>query len=136
MRVSAALVIATLLAAGGCSSPAYYWYDPDRSLEEAKADYMDCLDQARHESGNVINDQHYDRVAPPNGSSVLPGLPPDQNRKVGDPAETQKAWRQRYEQSIIADGMRDKGYLQVSANRIPRRMPTQKVPAGGGVAGR
>jgi hypothetical protein len=135
MRISAALLIAMLFLAGGCSSPAYYWYDPDRTLEEAKADYMDCLDQARHESGNVINDRHYDRLAPPEGPSALTDLPPDQSRKVANPRETQKAWRELYEQSIIADSMRDKGYLQVSADRLPRHMPTKKVPEGG-VAGR
>ncbi len=46
MKISAALLIAMLFLAGGCSSPAYYWYDPDRTLAEAKADYMDCRDQA------------------------------------------------------------------------------------------
>jgi hypothetical protein len=135
MRVSAALLIAMLFAVGGCSSPAYYWYDPDRTLEEAKADYMDCVDQARHESGNVINGQHYDRLAPPEGSAASTGSPPEQSRTVANPREAQKAWRQRYEQSIIADGMRDKGYLQVSADRLPHHLPTEKVPEGG-VAGR
>lgn len=134
MRISAALLIAMLFFAGGCSSPAYYWYDPDRTLEEAKADYMDCLDQARQESGDVINDQHYDRFAPPDGPSALTGSPQDRERTAAHPRETQKAWRQRYEQSIIADSMRDKGYLQVSPDRIPRNVPTKKVPEGG-VAG-
>ena len=31
--------------------------------------------------------------------------------------------------------MRDKGYLQVSPDRLPRHVPTRKVPEGG-VAGR
>jgi hypothetical protein len=135
MRVSVALLIAMLFLAGGCSSPAYYWYDPGRTLDEAKADYMDCLDQASRESGNVINDQHYDRAAPPDGSAASTSSTQDRARTATNPRETQKAWRQQYEQSIIADGMRNKGYLLVSAGRLPRHMPTKKVPEGG-VAGR
>ncbi|MCX5645871.1 MAG: hypothetical protein NTZ17_14515 [Phycisphaerae bacterium] len=135
MRISAAFLIAMLLLAGGCSSPAYYWYDPGRTLEEAKADYMDSLDQARQKSGDVINDQHYDRLLPPDDPSASTGSPQDQSRTAADPRETQKAWRERYEQSVIADCMRDKGYLTIRSDRIPHGLHTKKVPEGG-VAGR
>jgi len=135
MRISAALLIAMLFFAGGCSSPTYYWYDPDRPLEEAKADYMDCADQARQKSGDVITDQHYDRFAPPGSPSALPGSPQqDRAQTPANPRETQKAWRERYEQSVIADSMRDKGYLQISPDRIPHNVQTKKVLKGG-VAG-
>ena len=135
MKISAALLIAMLFLAGGCSSPAYYWYDPDRPLEEAKADYMGCADQARQKSGDVITDQHYDRFAPPDGPSALARSPQDRDRTAANPRETQKAWRERYEQSVIADGMRDKGYLQITPDRVPHNVQTKKILKGG-VAGR
>ena len=93
MKISAAPLIAMLFLAGGCSSPAYYWYDPDRTLAEAKADYMDCRDQARQVSRDVINDQHYDRFAPPDGPSALTGSPQDRGQTAANPRETQEAWR-------------------------------------------
>jgi hypothetical protein len=124
-----------LLLTAGCSSPTFYWYHPDRTLDEAKADYMDCLDQARQKSDDMINDQHYDRLAPPDDSSDLKSPLQGGSRPAADPRDAQDAWRERYEQSVIADCMRGKGYLKVRPDRIPHGVHTKKLPEGA-VAGR
>jgi hypothetical protein len=134
MRVLAAISIAMLLLVAGCSSPKFYWYQPDRTLEEAKADYMECLDQARQKSDDVINDQHYDRLAPPDDSSASKGPLQSASRPVPDPRDAQDAWRERYVQSVIADCMRGKGYLKVGRDRIPHGVHTKKLGESG-VAG-
>ena len=74
-------------------------------------------------------------LLPPDGPAALAGLPQDRGRTAASPRDTQKAWRERYEESVIADGMRDKGYLQISPDRIPHNVQTTKVLKGG-VAGR
>ncbi len=133
-----ALVLASLaivFLAGGCSNPAFYWYHPDRTLDEAKADFVACRDDARQKAGDMISDQHYDRLPPPDGPSALQSTPRDPGRSATDARETQKAWRERYEQSVITDCMRDKGYVRLRPDRVPHSVRTRKLPQGA-VAGR
>jgi hypothetical protein len=134
MRASVALSIMMLLTVAGCSSPSFYWYHPDRTLDEAKADYLACQDQARQKADDMISEEHYDRLPPPDDSSVVIDSPTDRAR-AADPRETQDAWRERYEQSVVTDGMRAKGYLRLGADRVPRGVHTKKLSKGG-VAGR
>lgn len=135
MKALIALSIAAIFLATGCSNPAFYWYHPERTLEEAKADYSACLDVAQQKAADVIGGQHYDRLPPPDGPSALTGSPADRGRSAADPRETQEVWRERYEQSVLADCMREKGYMKLRADRLPRDLNTEKVPEGG-VAGR
>lgn len=134
MRALVALSIMMLLLVAGCSSPSFYWYHPDRTLAEAKADYLECQDQARQKAQDMISKEHYDRLPPPEDSSVVSGSLTDRARSA-DPGETQDAWRERYEQSVLTDGMRTKGYLRLRPDRVPPGVHT-KTLSQGGVAGR
>ena len=133
MRALGALSIMMLLTLAGCSSTSSYWYHPDRSLEEAEADYLECQDQAGRKAADMINEQHYDRL-PPDGSSTLSGSLTERAR-YANPGDTQDAWRERYEQSALTDCMRAKGYLRLGADRVPDGVHTKKLSKGG-VAGR
>jgi hypothetical protein len=135
MKALTALTIVTLLVLAGCSSPAFYWYHPERTIEEAKADFGACQDQACQKAADVITDQHYDRVPPPAGPAKARGLSRDPVPSAADPRETQQAWRERYEQGVLADCMRERGYLKLSADRVPPGVRTHKLPHGA-VAGR
>jgi len=135
MKVLVTLFIAALFLLTGCSSPTFYWYHPDRSLDEAKADYDQCQEEARQKATDMISGQHYDRLPPPEGSSALSTSPQERGRATGNPDETQDAWRERYEQSVISDGMKEKGYLKLSQDHIPRGVHTKKFDKGA-VAGR
>ncbi len=133
MRALVAFSLMMLFLASGCSSSSFYWYHPDRTLEEAKADYLECQDQARRKAEDMINEQHYDRL-PPDGSATVSGSMTERAR-YANPGRTQDAWRERYEQSALTEGMRAKGYLRLGADGIPRDVHTEKLSYGG-VAGR
>jgi hypothetical protein len=134
MKASATLAMALILLAAGCSSSKFYWYRPDRSLEEAKVDYLDCQDQARQKAADAISDEHYDRLAPPDGSLASRDVR-ERAGTTGNPRETQEAWRDLYEQSVLADCMRAKGYMMLRPDRVPRGVHTRNLSKGG-VAGR
>jgi len=134
MRALVALSIMMLLTVAGCSSPSFYWYHPDRSLDDVEADYLECQDQARQKAEDMINEQHYDRLPPPGDSPAVSGSPTERAR-YANPGKTQDAWRERYEQSVVTDCMRAKGYLRLGADRVPHGVHTKKL-SGGGVAGR
>jgi hypothetical protein len=135
MKILAVLLPAALLPTVGCAGPAFYWYHPERTLAEAEADYMACHQQAVERAGDVISDQYYDRLPPPEGPSALKSTPQDPGRSATDPRQTQEAWRRRYEQSVIADCMREKGYLRLRTDRVPAGVRALELPAGA-VAGR
>jgi len=134
MRALGALSIMMLLTLAGCSSTSFYWYHPDRSLEEAEADYLECQDQAWRKAADMINEQHYDRLPPADGSSAEK-LSLTERARYSNPGETQDAWRQRYEQSVVTECMKAKGYLRVGADGIPHDVHTKRLPYGG-IAGR
>ncbi len=134
MRALTALSVMMMLALAGCSSPSFYWYHPDRSLDEAEADYLACQDQARHKAADMINEQHYDRL-PPTDSSSGGKLSLTEQARYTNPGEAQDAWRQRYEQSVVTECMKAKGYLRLGKDGIPRDVHTKKM-AYGGIAGR
>ncbi len=134
MRALTALSVMMMLALAGCSSPSFYWYHPDRSLDDAQADYLECQDQARHKAADMINEQHYDRL-PPTDSSSSGKLSLTDQARYTNPGDAQDAWRQQYEQSVVTEGMRAKGYLRLGAAGVPHGMRTKKMDYGA-IAGR
>jgi hypothetical protein len=128
MKILAAICVALLLLLTGCSGPAYYWYHPDRSLEEAEADYRTCQEDAKHKSADMIGGQHYDRLPPPEDASDRSVSPRERNRVAAGAGETQDAWRDQYERSVIGEGMKAKGYLKLSPEHIPHGVHTLRAP--------
>ncbi|MCU0917860.1 MAG: hypothetical protein MUC88_25345 [Planctomycetes bacterium] len=129
MKIRTALSAAMLLLVAGCSSPAFYWYHPDRPLAEAEADYHECQDVARQKATDMLGSQHDDRLGPP-ADQEGPGARHDRDRSPGEAREVRRAWRERYEQSVLADGMRERGYLRLRPQLVPRDVRTKKLPHG------
>jgi hypothetical protein len=82
----------------------------------------------------MIREQHYDRL-PPLEDSLAVSTSPAERARYAEPGATQDAWRQRYEQSVLTDCMRARGYLRLGADGVPRGVRTEKVLEGA-VAGR
>jgi hypothetical protein len=135
MKILATICVVLLLLLTGCSSNKFYWYHPDRSLEEAEADYTACREDAQHKAADTISGQHYDRLPPPEGASERSVSPQERSRVAGHSSETQDAWRDQYVQSVIASGMKEKGYQKLSPGHIPHGVHTKKFDEGA-VAGR
>ena len=133
MKVFVLVSLAVLFLASGCATSTFYWYHPDRALEEARADYTACVDEARQKAADVISGKHYDHLPPPGSSAAAATSPRD--RIPAAPDDAQGAWRDRYEQSVVADCMRARGYMKLAPDRIPQGVHTQKFSQGA-VAGR
>jgi len=129
MKVWTAVTAALLFLMAGCSSPAFYWYQPDQPLEEAEADYCECLDQASQTAGDLMGSQHDDRLGPP-ADKAAPGARHERDRSPAEAREVRRAWRERYEQGVLADCMRERGYLRLRPELVPRDVRTKKFPHG------
>jgi hypothetical protein len=135
MKALILLSIMALLLLAGCSSPTVYWYHPDRTLDEAAADYSQCQEEASRKAADMISGHHYDRLPPPEGAPGLNDSLQERGRSKYNPDETQDAWRERYEQSIISNSMKEKGYLKLSQDHVPPGVHTRHFDEGA-VAGR
>ncbi len=133
MKALVLVSVAVFFLASGCSGSTFYWYHPDRTFDEAQMDFTACQDEARQKAGDMISGQHYDRLPPPGSSSAAENSP--RERVAAEPDDAQGAWRELYEQSVVADGMKAKGYMKLRPDRIPRDVRTKKF-ATGAVAGR
>jgi hypothetical protein len=67
MKMYTALLVIVLLGMGGCagSKPPFYWFHPDKTLEEAKADYAECESQAQEEAEEITQDEYFERLRSP-----------------------------------------------------------------------
>jgi hypothetical protein len=49
------------LSLSGCSSPHYYWYNPDKYLSKARQDCRECYNEAVQQSSEDLANEYYSR---------------------------------------------------------------------------
>ncbi len=127
MRAPAVSLVLTILLFSGCApSPTHYWYHPQKTLEQAKADYRECETRAEAwvaESDVSMADDH------------RRGDPITDDWEFYQEHQKHPALRASYQRSIIEGCMRGKGYLKVRDYRLPSDVRRKDYETGG-VAGR
>jgi len=129
-----ALSLALLFVVTGCSSkPDFYWFHPDRTLDEVKADYDECESKAQEEAVKAVDEQYFDRLRSPSGLAN-PDQPPPKSKS--DPSLKAKAeWGLLYKQNAFAGCMESRGYVKLRFHQVPPTLKTKKLPLGA-IAGR
>jgi hypothetical protein len=135
MKAQAALLAMVLFSGIGCSSkPEFYWYHPDKTFEEVKADYTECDDKAQEEAAEAVDDEYFDRLRSP-ANLVKTDKPPQKN-KSRDPALKAKAdWGEFYKQKAFAGCMQSRGYVKLRSHQVLPTLKTKELPLGA-IAGR
>ena len=134
MRTSVIFLAVMPLLAAGCSNPSFYWYHPDRTFEEAKADCFECEDKARRQAAEAVADEYFDHLRSPTD----PGYSYDSSRQDDastDALDAQATWGALYEQNAFNGCMRSRGYVQLQAHRVRPGLRTKDLPMGA-IAGR
>lgn len=134
MRTSLLFLAVTLLFAAGCSNPAFCWYRPDKTLEEAKADYCECRDKARRQAADAVAGEYFDHLRSP----AHPGYSYDSSPGddgFPDALDAQATWGELYEHNAFNGCMRGRGYVQLKAHRVRSNLRTRNLPMGA-IAGR
>jgi hypothetical protein len=120
-----ALMAVLLVATGGCG-PGSYWYQPGRTLEQAKTDFCDCRRQARLEASAAVMAKYRERLDSP----VLPPtlyVIPDDDSIGGDPiAEMTEI----HEHNFLAGCMKQRGYQPARSHRVPSSARTHSFSEG------
>jgi len=133
MKTLSALLL-MLFACTGCSSkPDFYWFHPDRTIEEVKADYDECASKAQEEAVRAVDEQYFDRLRSPS-SITNPDQPPAKSKT--DPSLKAKAeWALLYKQNAFAGCMQSRGYIKLPFHQVPPTLKTKELPLGA-IAGR
>jgi hypothetical protein len=132
MRIQSLLLILALFLAPGCAGPKpqFYWYQPDKTFEEVKADYSECDSKAQEEAAQVVEDEYFDHLRSP---SVLSGgdKPPARKNKSSDPRLQARAdWGELYRQNAFAGCMQSRGYVKLRAHQVSPNLKTKELPLG------
>ncbi len=132
MKAQAILAVVVLLLAAGCSDPKpdFYWYHPEKTFEEVKAEYSECELRAQQEATKAIEGEYFDRLRSPvalaNG-----GEPPAKKNKSTDPSLQAKAdWGALYKQNAFDGCMQSRGYVRLRGYQVPRTLKTKELPLG------
>ena len=134
MKTSAIVLTAILFLATGCSCSRHYWYRPDRTLEQARADYHECQRKASHEAFEAATEQYIQRTRAP-GHAASSYNTPREESTFDDPVYTWLTWGDLYEQNVFAGCMKAKGYTRLQAHRLPDKVRTKTLSLGA-LAGR
>jgi hypothetical protein len=135
MRTSLIFLVGISLLAAGCSRPDFYWYHPDKSLDEANADYCECRDKADRQAAEAVAEEYFDHLRSPAHPGYSYGSPLDDGGSANDAIDAQMTWGELHKQNAFNGCMRGRGYLWLRAHRVPSSLRTKDLPLGA-VAGR
>lgn len=135
MNARAMALMMVMFAVVGCSGPRSYWYQQNKTLEQARADCRDCERQARREAGEAAADKYVRHIDSPLYRPDYYGTDRDH---VGSDEDLIGSWPTDggvYEQNVFAGCMKRKGYEKLKAYRLPSNTRTTSLSMGA-VAGR
>jgi hypothetical protein len=124
-----------LLSASGCSKPAYYWYHPGKTLEQARQDYCECKRHARQEANQAVADECFDYARSSSRPSYSYSSPRESGLLWNDPLDAWQNCGETYEQNVFAGCMKERGYEKTKAHRLPADVRTSRLSLGA-IAGR
>jgi hypothetical protein len=124
-----------LLMAAGCTKPSRYWYQPSKSLEQARDDYCTCRDCARQEASEAVADEYLDDMLSPTARPRAYSAPHDDVGLSHSPFDSWNTWGQLYQGNIFHGCMERRGYRHVKSDHLPTKTRTRRLSLGA-IAGR
>jgi hypothetical protein len=134
MRTIAFMFVLVGLVAGGCSSPEYYWFNPGKSLSEARQDCRECYAQARKEASEDIAEQYYRRreMALSPGGETVPWSSHSERFSGSEfyALNESELWRSTYQENLFRGCMDSRGYQLTRENELGRHIRKSSLIAG------
>jgi len=125
------LSVVLLVFAGGCSSspPKSYWFHPDKTFDQIKADYRECEVRAQEQTDKAVEEKIFDGLRSP--VVIASGDKAPARKKSVDPAQQAKAdWGAFYRQRAFDGAMQGLGYIKVRRHEIADGLKTKELPLG------
>ncbi len=117
MRNIAITLVLISVTVAGCSIRHCYWYNPAKTLEEAKRDCRECYNEAVAEASEAVAEYYYDHAAPPGRLYYfrrgIASSEADYNALYG-----WIMWGDSYRQNVFRGCMKRRGYFRISADQL------------------
>ncbi len=131
-RVKAIASILALIgfALSGCSSPRFYWFNPEKTLSEARQDCRECYNQAVEQAAEDLADEYYRR--PPE----IRETPPWSSRSdhwSGTELEAlneSTLWGSTHRENLFRGCMTSRGYHLTREDELDRNIRKSSLRAG------
>lgn len=135
MRTHVLLLVIVLLGTAGCagSKPAFYWYHPDKTFEEAKADYAECEVKAQEEAERIVEDEYFERLRSPvvlSGDEEAVKKRKRQTKSKDSASLARDEWQDLYKQNAFSGCMTSRGYVQLRGYQVSQDCRTKELPLG------
>jgi hypothetical protein len=135
MKIRTLLLVLALLGVSGCagSKPAFYWYHPDRTFEEAKAEYAECEVKAQEEADAIVEDEYFERLRSPvvlSGDEEAMKKRKRQSKSRDSASLARDEWRDLYKQNAFSGCMTSRGYVQLRGYQLSKDFKTKELPLG------
>jgi hypothetical protein len=130
MRAIASILIVIGFALSGCSNPRHYWFNPEKTLSEARQDCRECYSQAINQAAEDIEYVNYQL------SPEMRQTPPrllDSNHP-NDPEfwifDERTFFHTNYRENIFRGCMSSRGYRLTREDELGRRIRKSSLRAG------
>ncbi|MFH1719168.1 MAG: hypothetical protein ABIF19_17570 [Planctomycetota bacterium] len=129
-----ALIGLIAVATAGCSAHRCYWYNPARTLEQARQDCLECYDDALAQASEAMSEYYsnrYTTAAPEHFGEDALGMS-DADRMA---IQGWNSWGAAYQDRIFRGCMRQRGYCRKKADKLDPSA-RKRILSIGNVAGR
>lgn len=130
MRAIASVLGLIGFALSGCSSPRHYWYNPEKSLNEARQDCRECYDKAVQQAAEDVADEYYRR--PPEVRESPYG---STRRKASEsvdlrPLWDSTVWGTSHRENLFRGCMKSRGYQLIREDKLDRTIRKSSLRTG------
>ena len=130
MKTVASILVLIGLALSGCSSPHYYWYNPDKYLSEARQDCRECYDEAVQQSSEDLANDYYNRSPE---MRPAPFITTQSDRWSGtefDALYDSTLWRSNDRENLFRGCMKSRGYHLVREDELGWKIRKSSLRTG------
>jgi len=132
MKALTILLVVVPLLAAGCSGPQpeFYWYHPERTLDEVRADYRECELQAKDEAVKAMEDTYFDRLRSPTDLAAGAERPVKKKKSVDPALQARAEWGALYKHNAFTGCMLSRGYVKLLPHQVSSSFKTRELPMG------
>jgi hypothetical protein len=130
VKTVALILVLIGLALSGCSSPHYYWYNPDKYLSEARQDCRECYDEAVQQSSEDLANDYYSRSPE---MRPAPFIRTQSDRWSGtefDALYDSTLWRSNDRENLFHGCMKSRGYHLVREDELSQHVRKSSLRTG------
>lgn len=117
-------------ALSGCSSPHYYWYNPDKYLNDARQDCRECYAEAIEQGAEDVAYDYYSRSPEMREAPYSSARDKDSERIDLRYLCESTNWGMTHRENIFRGCMKSRGYHLVREDELDRDIRKSSLRAG------